>query len=75
METHLKLRDKIRHIIMEEMGSLKLYMHGESGGEKFPYEESKDGNNEESIELEKKAKDLGMEPVSGSGLHQTGANM
>jgi len=75
METHSKLREKIRKIIAEEEQGFKtFYIHGE-GGDHFPYEKQKDGNNEESIELEKKSKDLGMEPVSGDGLHQTGANM
>ena len=76
MEKHKKLREKIRDIIMEnEQGFKNFFLHGQ-GGDHFPYEfdDNKKSNDEEELS-DKKAKELGMEPISGDGLHLTGANM
>ena len=76
MENYKKLRDKIRNIIMEdEKGFKNFFLHGE-GGDHFPYEfDDNKKSNEEEKTNDKKAKELGMEPISGDGLHLTGANM
>lgn len=75
MEDMNTLRSKIRQIIMEyEMGSNKFYMHGE-GGDNFPYEDEDKKDKEEIENVLHKSVELGMEPITGNGLHQTGANM
>ena len=76
MDANKTLRQKIRNLIMEyEMGSQKFFMHGE-GGDHFPYEydDNKKSDKEEK-DIDKKSKDLGMEPTSGAALHLTNANM
>ena len=76
MKEHKQLRQKIRDIIMEnEKGFKNFFMHGE-GGYHFPYEydDNKKSDKEEK-ENNKEAKELGMEPISGNGLHLTSANM
>ena len=58
-----------------EIGSKNFFMHGE-GGDHFPYEfDDTKKNAEEEENLNQKANDLGMEPVSGDALHLTNANM
>ena len=79
MENEKKLRKKIRKFIEEEMSmgssSPNFFMHGDGGG-KFPYEEEVyEKEREEEQKLQQQTNRLGMEPISGAGLHQTGANM
>ena len=58
-----------------EKGFKTFFMHGE-GGDHFPYEfdDNKKSDKEEKENTEK-AKNMGMEPMSGDGLHLTAANM
>jgi len=76
MEQHKKLRAKIRNFILEnEQGFKTFFLHGQ-GGEEFPYEDDEFiKGTEKEEETEKKATDLGMEPISGDSLHLTSSNM
>lgn len=59
----------------DEKGFKTFFLHGQ-GNDHFPYEEDDVKKSaEEEAANDKESKDLGMEPISGDGLHLTGSNM